>query len=186
MPTSTVRLPTPRAAHPVVRLLRFAWTLPTNLIGHLVGLAVSGGRGVRVVRGAAACGVLYPIRVPGLRRIGAVTLGSAILVGEHFLTPCGDETVPGVRGRLILAHELAHTRQHDALGPFFLPAHVLFQVASAIAYLLCRPGRGDPIHAYNPLEQRWLCLGFDAIFELARGERLDDAGRERLLCAFGV
>ena len=45
---------------------------------------------------------------------------------------------------------------------------------------------GDPIHAHNPLEQRWLCLGFDAYQQLLRGEGLGATARERLLQRFGV
>ena len=42
-------------------VVRWLWTLPTNLVGHLAGFVVSGGR-VRRVRGPAAVGWLYPIR----------------------------------------------------------------------------------------------------------------------------
>ena len=70
-----------------------------------------------------------------------------------------------LRGReaWVLAHELSHARQHDFLGPVYLPAHALCQLVSA---LLCaiRPIRGyPPQHAYNPLERAFLCVPFDVL-----------------------
>jgi len=178
MRPSTIRFPPPRSRNPLVRPLRFLWTLPTNLVGHAAGLAVSLGRPARRVEGPAAVATLYPIRIPGVRAIGAITLGNAVLYDPALL----DESL---LGRILLAHELAHTRQHDILGPLYLPAHIVAQLVCAALYLI-RPAGRDPIHGRNPLEQRWLCLGFDACFELAEGQRLDPEARERLLEAFGV
>lgn len=178
MSPSTIRFPPPRSRHPLVRVLRFLWTLPTNLVGHAAGVLVSRGRPARRIAGPAAVATLYPIRLPGVRAIGAVTLGNAILYDPALL----DDSV---LGRLLLAHELAHTRQHDVLGPLYLPAHIVAQLVCAVLYLI-RPAGRDPVHGRNPLEQRWLCLGFDACFELAEGHRLDIDERERLLREFGV
>ncbi len=174
---ATLERPTPRARHPLVRLVRGLWTLPTNVLGHAAGVLVSGGVG-ESLHSEMASGRLYIIRLPGLSRVGGVTLGHAILLSPAF--------TKGLRGRLVIAHELAHTRQHDVLGPLYLPLHILAQAASAAIYLV-RPDRtSDPVHAYNPLEERWLFLGHRAIDEVLRGERWSEREREEVLTALGV
>lgn len=82
----------------------------------------------------------------------------------------------------MLAHELSHTRQHDWLGPAYLPLHGVFQVLSCVVALL-RPIRGyPPQHAYNPLERAFLAVPFDALVgELPEG---DEA--EGVLAGFGL
>ena len=120
------RVPGPRSRHPLVRAVRGLWTLPTTLFGHAMGLVVCRQR-PRWVESAAAHGWLYRIP-PGLGvldHIGAVTLGHVVLHGAT--------TLVGERGRAVLAHELAHTRQHDVLGPFYLPLHATAQLASGSA-----------------------------------------------------
>ena len=70
-----------------------------------------------------------------------------------------------LRGReaWVLAHELSHVRQHDWLGPLYLPAHALLQLTSVLGALV-RPRRGyPPQHAYNPLERAFLCVPFDVL-----------------------
>jgi hypothetical protein len=158
-------------------MARAIWTLPTNLLGHAVGVLVSGSRGERVGSDAAP-GWLYRIRFSSLKPIGAITLGHVVLASPEFLE--------GVHGRVVLAHELSHARQHDILGPAYLPIHGAIQVACAIAFLVRPLAGSDPVHARNPLEQRWLCLGFDAYRDLVRGKRLTDEERERYLEGFGV
>jgi hypothetical protein len=161
-------------------LLRFArvlWTLPTNLLGHAAGIATSGALGERV-GSERARGWLYRIHIRALQPIGAVTLGHVILASPAFLG--------GLHGRVVLAHELSHARQHDYLGPAYLPVHILVQLLCAIAFFVRPVAGSDPVHARNPLEQHWLCLGFDSYRELARGERLTEEERERYLQAFGV
>ncbi|HMC93286.1 MAG TPA: hypothetical protein VKO16_00800 [Polyangia bacterium] len=170
-----VRLPRRRSRVAFLRLARGLWTLPTNLIGHLAGLLVS-GRPPRRVGGPIAVGWLYPIRSGiGLDWVGAVTLGHAILYRPGLLD---DGTVVA---RLTLAHELAHTRQHDLLGPLYLPLHLLAQASSA---LLTR-GRAtvvSRVHDANPLEQTFICIPASA----PRGPLPDDLDLEDLLRAFGV
>jgi hypothetical protein len=152
---SRIRWPRPRAGVLVSRGLRALWTLPTNVVGHLAGLVVSGGR-PRRVGGRAAVGWLYVIRPGlGLDWVGAVTLGHAILARRGMLDG-GD-----LRSRLTLAHELAHTRQHDWLGPLYLPLHVLAQLVSAALSLGRRPAVSR-VHDHNPLEQTFICLGAGA------------------------
>jgi hypothetical protein len=158
-------------------VVRWLWTLPTNLVGHLAGVIVSGGR-ARRVGGPAAVGWLYPIRPGlGLDWVGAVTLGQAILYRPRLLD--GDD----LRARLTLAHELAHTRQHDWLGPLYLPAHALCQAASAVVSVLTsRPAVVSRVHDWNPLEQTFICLAAGATREALP----DEFDAEGFLAAFGA
>lgn len=174
---STIRRPPPRSRHPLVRALRGAWTLPTSLLGHAVGALVSGSLG-RPVGGDAARARLYIIRMPLVEKLKGITLGHAILLSPDY--------AEGTFGRLVLAHELAHTRQHDVLGPVYLPLHAVAQLVSAACWLV-RPVEGsDPVHAHNPLEERWLFLGHTAIGELLAGERMDPVERDRWLDELGA
>ena len=146
-----LRRVSPRSRALWLRLPRALWTLPTNLLGHLAGLLASGRR-PRRVGGPAARGWLYPIRRgAGLDWVGAVTLGHAILV-----TP-GLVDSGTLAARLTLAHELAHTRQHDVLGPLYLPLHILAQLTSAVLSI-GRPVAVSRVHDRNPLEQRWIAV----------------------------
>jgi hypothetical protein len=176
-----VWLPRPRATRGPRAWLRALWTAPTNLIGHLAGLLVSGGR-PHVVRGPAARAWLYPIRDGlGLNWVAAVTLGHAILYRPGMFD--------GRRGRLILAHELAHTRQHDWLGPAYLPLHILAQTVSALLSI-GRPPRHSRVHDNNPLEQTFICLGASAYEPLAYGDHIPGAPANcdgnAMLAAFGL
>jgi len=164
-----------------VRALRALWTLPTNLLGHLAGVVVSGGRRRRV-GGPAARAWVYPIRPGlGLDWVGAVTLGHAILARPGLLDG------PSLHARLTLAHELAHTRQHDWLGPLYLPLHVLAQGASAALSAICgsRPVVSR-VHDRNPLEQTFICIGAGATRPPFPEGLEADADRERFLAAFGA
>jgi hypothetical protein len=163
-----IRWPRPRSRHGAVRVARTLWTLPTNLLGHLAGRLVSGHGPRRRVGGPVAVGWLYPIRRGiGLDWVGAVTLGHAILYRRGVLDR------PSLAARLTLAHELAHTRQHDWLGPLYLPLHLVAQAISALlsvassglASLLGSRGRRpvvSRVHDYNPLEQTFICLSAGA------------------------
>jgi hypothetical protein len=170
-----LRRPHPRSRVLPVRLLRALWTLPTNLLGHLAGLLASGRLPRRVGR-RAAVGWLYPIRPGlGLDWVGAVTLGHAILHRPGVLDG------PTTPARLTLAHELAHTRQHDWLGPFYLPLHILSQAASALLT------RGKPVtvsrvHDCNLLEQAWIAIPSSA----PRAPGASDDEVAEVLAAFGV
>jgi hypothetical protein len=173
-----LRWPRPRSRAPVARTLRALWTLPTNLVGHLAGLLVSGGR-PRRVGGPAARAWVYAIRPGlGLDWVGAVTLGHAILARPGMLDG------PGRHSRLTLAHELAHTRQHDWLGPLYLPLHVLAQSLSAALSL---GGRAvvSRVHDHNPLEQTFICLGAGGTRPPLPAGLDTDADVERFLAAFG-
>jgi len=167
--------PSPRTRNPLLRALRFAWTLPTNVVGHLAGVLASGSSG-RLVRSDLAVGRVYVIRAPFVRSVGGVTLGHAILLSPTY--------AEGQLGRLVLAHELAHTRQHDVLGPFYLPAHAVAQLVSALRWVVMPVPGSDPVHAHNRLEQRWLFLGHAWVRRLQRGEG-DAEVTERLLQRLG-
>lgn len=175
MLSGRLRRPRPRSRAPLVRLARGLWTLPTNLLGHLAGWLVS-GRPPRRVQGPAAIGWLYPIRPGmGLDWVGAVTLGHAILFRPGMLD---DGTAAA---RITLAHELAHTRQHDWLGPLYLPLHVLAQLASALA-TGGRPTVVSRVHDLNPLEQRFICVPVGA----THGHPAETSDLETILGDFGV
>lgn len=174
-----LRRPRPRSRALPLRLLRALWTLPTNLLGHLAGLAVSGRR-PRPVGGPAARGWLYPIRPGlGLDWVGAVTLGHVILARPGLLD--GD----GELARLTLAHELAHARQHDWLGPLYLPLHALAQLVSAMLSFGRAP-RVSRVHDHNPLEQTFICISAGATRPPYPPAIADAEDRARFLTAFGV
>jgi hypothetical protein len=175
MLASRVRWPRPRSRRVLARMVRWSWTLPTNLIGHLAGLIVSGRRPTRV-GGGAASGWLYTIRPGlGLDWVGAVTLGHAILQRPGFLG--GDD----LHARLTLAHELCHCRQHEWLGPLYLPLHILAQATSAVLSF-GGPVSVSRVHDRNPLEQTFICLAAGA----TRAPLPGDVDTAAFLDAFGV
>lgn len=179
----SIHLPRPRRWHGPMAWLRALWTLPTNVLGHAAGLLMS-RRWPERVKGPAARGWLYRNRSRLLGRwwFGAVTLGHVIL----YQPPIFD----GLRGKLILAHELAHTRQHDWLGPLYLPLHILAQTASAVLSMFT-PVHHSRVHDHNPLEQTFICLGASGYGALAGGEVFTSSTGERcdaaaMLAAFGL
>lgn len=168
-------VPRPRSRFLPLLLARWVWTLPTNLIGHTVG-CLACRRPPRRLKGPAGTAWLYLLpQGSWLRRLGAVAIGHAVLAERSFIS--------GNRGRWVLAHELSHTRQHDWLGPAYLPLHALFQVAS-IVLTRVRPVPGfTALHAYNPLERILLHVPFDVLLE---SEEALSSGDPRVLNAFGV
>jgi hypothetical protein len=171
-----LRRPRPRRGGPLVRVARALWTLPTNLLGHLAGLLASGGQLPRRAGGLAAVGWLYPIRSGlGFDWVAAVTIGHAILHRP------GVVDAPTTAARLTLAHELAHTRQHDLLGPLYLPLHILAQATSA---LLTRgkPTTVSRVHDLNPLEQTFIAISSSVLYR----PRPSDDEVDAVLADFGV
>lgn len=152
-------------------ILRAVWTAPTTAIGHAVAIAAGCGRPVRI-GGNAARAWLYRLPPGRFARFGAIAIGHAIIAQPEFFAR---------HGRWLLAHELAHTRQHDWLGPAYLPVHALFQALSALIYLVRPVARHSPVHAYNPLERRFICVPIDAIGDPPKGELA-----ERVIHAFGL
>ncbi|MFK8001858.1 MAG: hypothetical protein AB8H86_19845 [Polyangiales bacterium] len=156
--------------------LRALWTLPTNLVGHGLGRLLC-RTPPKLVEGPAARGSLYrlPKGVPG---IGAIALGSAILYDPRF--------VHGRKARSIITHELAHTRQHDCLGPLYLPMHIVCQGISVLLSVVTRRRSYSLVHGYNPLEQRWICLGVGHIDGLAHGTLMSPDEAEAFFDKFGL
>src|SRR4051812_45686555 len=171
-----LRRPRPRRRGALVGAARALWTLPTNLLGHLAGWIASGGRLPRRGGGAAPVGGLYAIRSgPGL------DWGAAGTIRPPILPRPGGGDGPTTAARLTLAHELAHTRQHDLLGPLYLPLHILAQATSA---LLTR-GRTitvSRVHDLNPLEQTFIAISSSVLYT----PRPSDDDADAVLADFGV
>jgi hypothetical protein len=159
---------------PLVRAARFLWTLPTNLIGHAAGLIATHRLPVRVGSHVAP-GWLYLLSPSPRAMFGAIALGDAVISAPELLH--------GERGRIVLLHELSHVRQHSWLGPFYLPLHGIAQLVSIVLFLIRPKPGGSPLHAYNPLEQKFLCVPYREISSTGprKNERI-----ERLLEVFGV
>jgi hypothetical protein len=104
---------------------------------------------------------------------------SAVTLGHVIIYRPG--TFEGWPGRLILAHELAHTRQHDRLGPLYLPAHLLAQGMSALLSWRDRRPRASRVHDRNPLEETWICLGVSACHQLGQVQELSHHPQGRLV-----
>ena len=132
---------------------RRAWTAPTSLIGHGVAKLLGCERPQRV-GGAATRAWLYCLPAGRFKRARGIAIGHVIILEPAFLA---------AHGRWVLAHELSHTRQHDWLGPAYLPVHAMALLASSIIFL-CRPvAKFSPWHAYNPLERILICVPIDVI-----------------------
>ena len=105
-----------------------------------------------------------------------MTIGHAILHRPGVLDG------PSTASRLTLAHELAHTRQHDRLGPLYLPLHILSQAASALLT------RGQPVDGESrarPQPAR-ADLDCDPRERAARAVGASDQEVAEALAAFGV
>ncbi len=153
-------------------VIRAIWTAPTTLFGRAAARICGCGKPKRIGGGAARAW-LYVLPPGRFKRLGAIALGHAVIVSPALLEQCGV---------WLLAHELSHTRQHDWLGPAYLPAHALCQMLSTALYAL-RPLPGfTPWHAYNPLERIFLCVPIDAVLEPPQGDERAAA----VLRAFGL
>jgi hypothetical protein len=153
--------------------LRWLWTLPTNCVGHVVARAFGCGSPARL-GGSAVKAWLYTLPPGKAVGLAAIALGHVVLTEPAFMA---DERRPW-----LLAHELSHTRQHDWLGPLYLPAHGAFMLLSVMCSLI-RPIAGyPPQHAYNPLERVMMHVPFDILVEspLPQGDLA-----ARTLAAFG-
>ena len=156
--------------------LRRAWTAPTNLIGHATGPDVGLRQTAAHRRRGDARVALLPARRTshGWR---AVAIGHVVIVEPALLAR---------HGRWLLAHELSHARQHDWLGPAYLPAHAMLLALSA-AMSLIRPRHSprhaklSPWHAYNPLERVLIDVPIDAVVRPPEGALADD-----VLQAYGL
>jgi hypothetical protein len=137
---------------------RALWTAPTTWLGQLVARFAGCGP-AEPIGGAATPAYLYRLPPGRLRGLGAIAFGHAIVVEPDFVARhFGAEREPWV-----IAHELSHTRQHDFLGPLYLPLHGLCMLFSTLMSWI-RPVAGyPPQHAYNPLERSLLCVPFDVL-----------------------
>jgi hypothetical protein len=151
-----IRVPQPRRGG-IPGIVRRIWTWPTSLVGHAVARLTACAGPTRIGSGAAQCW-LYRLPPGKSGSFGAIALGHVIIVAPAIKSPPEAD---------VLAHELSHARQHDWLGPAYLPAHAVCQLVSALLHLV-RPVPGfPPLHAYNPLERRFLCVPFDALLDPA-------------------
>ncbi len=164
---------------PKVRATSFLhklWLSPTNALGHVVAQVLR-AHGPFPVGSQLAPAQYYVLPDTFAWWFGAVTLGHVILVQPA--------SVRGPMGRWTMAHELAHTRQHDVLGPTYLPLHGFCQAISALVHLL-RPLPGySPVHAYNPLERGFLCVPYDFLVTLRTGGPAPTLAKE-VLSLLGV
>jgi hypothetical protein len=152
--------------------IRAVWTAPTTLFGRAVARLCGCGKPARI-GGAAAKAWLYVLPPDRFERFGAIALGRAIIASPAALKR---------RGVWLLAHELSHTRQHDWLGPAYLPAHALCQLLSMGAYALRPLPSFTPWHAYNPLERIFICVPIDAVLD----PPIEDDRVAGVLRAFGL
>lgn len=100
-----------------LRLAAYLWASPNSLLGLLAGMLMvaTGGR-ARLVQGVVECegGLLARCAqaLPTALAFNALTLG-------HVILGCCAADLDGAR-----AHEHAHVRQYEWLGPLFLPAYL--------------------------------------------------------------
>jgi hypothetical protein len=168
----SLTIPTARRGG-AIGALRRAWTAPTNLIGHALARMLGCARPQRI-GGEAARASLYCLPAGRLTAWRAVAIGHVIIVEPALLER---------HGRWLLAHELSHARQHDWLGPIYLPAHVMLLALSAVTSLVRPVAAFSPWHAYNPLERILICVPIDA---LAVSPSPEGALADDVLQAFGV
>lgn len=105
----------------MLRWLRYTWAAPTTLVGLVAGVLtlVSGGQ-VRRRMGTLEFHGGFSTWLARRWRFSAMTLGHAIIGhDEDSLDRCRD-------------HELAHVRQVECWGPFFIPAYLF---ASLLAWM---------------------------------------------------
>jgi hypothetical protein len=153
--------------------MRRAWTAPTNLVGHAIARTLGCGR-PQPIGGEATRASLYCLPAGRLTAWRAVAIGHVIIVEGGLLAR---------HGRWLLAHELSHARQHDWLGPIYLPAHALLLALSALISLIRPRAAFSPWHAYNPLERVLICVPIDA---LALSPPPQGAVADDILKSFGL
>jgi hypothetical protein len=148
------RLSIPKARRGgAIGALRRAWIAPTNLVGHATARMLGCGR-PQPIGGEATRASLYCLPAGRLSAWRAVAIGHVIIVEPALLAR---------HGRWLLAHELSHARQHDWLGPIYLPTHATLLALSAVISLIRPVARFSPWHAYNPLERVLICVPIDAL-----------------------
>jgi hypothetical protein len=129
----------PADSRPIfLRILCYAWALPTTSVGLLfVPAALVGGKmrwvdGVLELHGGVVAFFLENCTLlPG--GASAMTLGHVVLGRDQ-------EALDRTR-----SHERVHVRQVERWGPFFLPAYVLASLVAAM--------RGRDAYRENPFER---------------------------------
>ena len=152
---------------------RRAWTAPTSLIGHGAARLMRCGRPQRI-GGQATTAWLYCLPTGRFQGLRGIAIGHVLILEPAFLA---------AHGRWVLAHELSHTRQHDWLGPIYLPVHAAVLFLSMVIFLFRPVAKFSPWHAYNPLERVLICVPIDVIADPPAPE---GALAESVLRAFGL
>jgi hypothetical protein len=152
---------------------RDAWTAPTTLIGHAAARLLGCGR-PQPLGGEATRAWLYWLPAGRFKHLRGIAIGHVIILEPALLA---------ARGPWVLAHELAHTRQHDWLGPTYLPVHAVLLFLSMVVFFFRPVAELSRWHAYNPLERVLICVPIDVV---ADQPAPDDAFAERVLRAFGL
>jgi hypothetical protein len=131
------------------------WTAPTTFLGHAFA-RLSGCPEADRIDASGASAWLYRLPPGRIRGFGAVAIGHVIILEPAFLER---------HGPWLLAHELSHTRQHDWLGPAYLPLHAILQAVSVVFYSIRPIAKFSPWHAYNPLERVLIRVPIDVIVD---------------------
>jgi hypothetical protein len=152
---------------------RGAWTAPTTLIGHTAARLLGCGRPQRI-GGEATSAWLYCLPAGRFKGLRGIAIGHVIILEPAFLA---------AHGPWLLAHELAHTRQHDWLGPAYLPVHAMLLFLSMVMFFFRPVAKFSPWHAYNPLERVLICVPIDVIADPPAPE---GALADTVLGAFGL
>ena len=153
--------------------IRWVWTVPTTLIGHATARLL-GCRNPQRIGGQATNAWLYCLPAGRFKSWRAVAIGHVIIVEPALLAE---------HGRWLLAHELSHARQHDWLGPTYLPAHAVLLFLSMVMFSFRPVAKFSPWHAYNPMERVLICVPVDVIADPPPPE---GALAESVLRAFGL
>jgi hypothetical protein len=167
-----ISIPTARKRG-AIHAFRKVWIAPTTIIGHAAARLLGCGRPHRV-GGEATTAWLYRLPAGRFNGLRGIAIGHVIIVEPAFLA---------VHGPWLLAHELSHTRQHDWLGPTYLPVHAVLLFLSMAIFFFRPIAKFSPWHAYNPLERVLICVPIDVIADPPAPE---GALAEGVLRAFGL
>jgi hypothetical protein len=147
-----ISIPTARKSE-ALGAFRKAWTAPTTLIGYATARLL-GCRKPQRIGGQATSAWLYRLPTGRFNGWRAVAIGHVIIVEPALLAE---------HGRWLLAHELSHARQHDWLGPTYLPVHATLLFISMVMSSFHPLAKFSPWHAYNPLERILICVPIDVL-----------------------
>jgi hypothetical protein len=126
------------------------------------------------VGGQATKASLYCLPADRFKNMRGIAIGHVIIMEPAFLA---------AHGRWVLAHELSHARQHDWLGPAYLPVHAVLLLLSMMIFFFRPVASFSRWHAYNPLERVLICVPIDAV---ANPPAPEGALADSVLRAFGL